>query len=68
MICSTKVQIVNSENGAVYMSKYITLTRKEFIRKNSRKEVDVLVKVNPVETYLKEDINYWSMNGIASVS
>ena len=51
---STNVQIVNSENVAVYMSKYITVTRKDFIRKNWWKEVDIFEKVNPVETYLKE--------------
>ena len=54
MKCSTNVQIVNSENVSVYMSKYITVTRKDFIRKNCKKEETNLEKVNPVETYLKE--------------
>ena len=54
MKCSTNVQIVNSENVAVYMSKYITVTRKDFIRMNCKKEETKFEKVNPVETYLKE--------------
>ena len=54
MKCSTNVQIVNSENVAVYMSKYITVTRKDFIWRNCKKDVVNLEKVNPVETYLKE--------------
>ena len=54
MKCSTNVQIVNSENVAVYMSKYITVTRKDFIWRNCKKEVVNLVKVNSVEVYLKE--------------
>ena len=51
---STNVQIVNSENIAIYMSKYITVTRKDYIRKGWKPEERERQKINPVETYLKE--------------
>ena len=51
MKTSTNVQIVSSENIAVYLSKYITLTQKPVFREDiSNKEGTV----NKVEIFLKE--------------
>ena len=52
----TNVQIVYSENIVVYMSKYITVTRKDYIKGKCNEELKERIKENPVETFLKGKI------------
>ena len=54
MKCSTNVQIVNSENIAVYISKYIIVTRKDYIKRKWNEDAIERWSINPVETFLKE--------------
>ena len=50
---STNVQIVNSENIAVYLSKYITVTRKDYIKNKTKEEFNIRIQDNPVKTLLQ---------------
>ena len=56
MRCPTNVQIVNSENIAVYMSKYITVTRKDYIKKKNNEKLKEMIIENPVEQLLKSKL------------
>ena len=66
---STNVQIVNSENIAVYMSKYITVTRKDYIRegwKPDEREITNKSCWNLLEGEKNND--HWGCDGVNTIT